>query len=93
MPKFSSPRKFVIVDGSTISESRDRQVEGRLPKRRRTRDDDSDSDTFTGNEPATRDPDYYSEMEIADCIIRVRNTLFKVNEFIEGMESSSMLSG
>lgn len=80
MPKFSTPRKFVIVDGGTISESRDRQVEGRPHKRqRRAGDDDSDSDTFTGNEPATRDSDYYSGLETADCVIRVRNTLFKVS--------------
>jgi len=49
-------------------------LEGTSRKRRRTVDEEKDSNNFAG--PLTRDVNYY--MDSGDCIIRVERTLFKV---------------
>ena len=93
MAKGASFRKFIIVDDSTIRETRDRQEEKRPRKRARVDSDDEEpantKDSRTcGNgwplnpcdKPGERDSQYYLDNDpTATCIFRVEDVLFKVS--------------
>lgn len=97
MAKGAPFRKFIIVDDSTISETRDRQEEKRPRKRVRVDSDDEEptnskngnhhiggglsSLTPSGN-PGERDSLYYLDDPTATCIFRVGDVLFKVSGFL-----------
>jgi hypothetical protein len=88
MAKGASFRRFIIVDDSTISETRDRQEEKRPRKRARVDADDEEPNTrnnnhigngWTSHKPGERDALYYLDDPTATCIFRVGDVLFKVS--------------
>lgn len=92
MAKGTSFRRFIIVDDSTISETRDRQEEKRPRKRARVDSDDEEPNAKNGNpiangwssltasdRPGERDALYYLDDPTATCIFRVGDVLFKVS--------------
>ena len=90
MVKGTSFRRFIIVDDSTISETRDRQEEKRPRKRVRVDSDDEEPtknrnhiangwSSTPGDKPGERDALYYLDDPTACCIFRVGDVLFKVN--------------
>ena len=89
MAKGASFRRFIIVDDSTISETRDRQEEKRPRKRARVDSDDEEPNTSSKNiangcknlKPGERDALYYLDDPTATCIFRVGDVLFKVSFF------------
>lgn len=101
MAKGASFRKFIIVDDSTISETRDCQEEKRPRKRARVDSDDEEpngknsnhvssglSSLTSSDKPGERDSLYYLDDPTATCIFRVGDVLFKVS-----FSSSSSTSG
>ena len=98
MAKGASFRRFVIVDDSTIRETRDRQEEKRPRKRARVDSDDEEPNTknLNGNhiangassltpsdKPGERDALYYLDDDpTATCIFRVGDVLFKVSNHV-----------
>jgi hypothetical protein len=96
MAKGASFRRFIIVDDSTISETRDRQEEKRPRKRVRVDSDDEEPSSKNGNlnhvgnswssltpsdKPGERDALYYLDDPTATCIFRAGDVLFKVSFF------------
>lgn len=93
MAKGASFRRFIIVDDSTISETRDRQEEKRPRKRARVDSDDEEpSNSKNSNhiangwssltpcdKPGEHDALYYLDDPTATCIFRVGDVLFKVS--------------
>ena len=93
MAKGATFRRFIIVDDSTISETRDRQEEKRPRKRTRVDSVDEGPNTKTSNhsiangwsslspsdKPGERDALYYLDDPAATCIFRVGDVLFKVS--------------
>ena len=92
MAKGAPFRRFIIVDDSTISETRDRQEEKRPLKRARVDSDDEKPNSKNGShianswssltpfdKPGERDALYYLDDPTATCIFRVGDVLFKVS--------------
>ena len=86
MAKGASFRRFIIINDSTISETRDCQEEQRPRKRTRIDDNDDEepkTDSWTLNptdKPGERDSRYYLDDDpTATCIFRVGDVLFKVS--------------
>jgi hypothetical protein len=94
MVKDASFRRFIIVDDSTIRETRDRQEEKRPRKRARVDSDNEEEPKTTKNnnhiasgwsslnpsdKPGERDSLYYLDDPTATCIFRVGDILFKVS--------------
>ena len=98
MAKGASFRRFIIVDDSTIRETRDRQEEKRPRKRARVDSDDEEPNTKNLNgihhiangessltpsdKPGERDALYYLDDPTATCIFRVGDVLFKVSNHV-----------
>ena len=91
MVKDASFRRFIIVDDSTIRETRDHQEEKRPRKRARVDSDDEEEPKTTKNiasgwsslnpsdKPGEHDSLYYLDDPTATCIFRVGDVLFKVS--------------
>ncbi|KAF9481113.1 hypothetical protein BDN70DRAFT_876715 [Pholiota conissans] len=82
MPTATPSRIFIILDDSTVREARDRQEEKRPNKRVRVDSDEEDAQDSYGSHnakgPVERDPVYFKEDELANCVVRVRGWLFKI---------------
>ena len=90
--KGTSFRRFIIVDGNTVRETRDRQEEKQPRKRARVDSDDEGHDTKNNHnnangwslnpsdKPGEYDSLYYLDHDsTATCIFRAGDVLFKVS--------------
>jgi hypothetical protein len=78
-----SPKRFIIMDGTTICEDHARsEIEEEQPrKRRRLFEDYIEERTLskTNLGPAERDKEFYTEdARVGECILQAGKTLFKV---------------